>query len=1164
LQANAKDALAHSDHGGNGAAVTREDPPVIQHVRRRRRLAYVTLLGMATSLAGTVLASGAPATAADPQPWGVSYDLNKNNDIEELSRRYDLDEDGRLDPGAAAELPAILNAQDFSIHVKACGAPKGFVSIDWQLSRLDGGDPLPVYTSTECETDIPLPDKPYPEARWYDLRAVVHYPATPDQVVTTRVHVQDVFMVGLGDSYGSGEGNPITVDSWFGGDATWDNTRCHRSRLSGQEQGAHMLDQIPGINVTFLHLACSGALVSEGILTPYAGLIPRDPPLPTQIDQAVEYVNASAGADGVKRSPDIVVASIGGNDAGFATVVKACLLPPWVPVPIPIFPYVVPVDVDECYEPQTDARQAFDDGLAALPGLYADMDAALEANLCGAANGCDFMISEYPDGATDENGDTCEHAGFTEDEFQWVRDEMVPSLNETIRTRAHDLGWVYVNDIQSGFDRHGICAEDDYFRDIFESLELQSDINGAFHPNADGHLFGYAPAIAESARYALGFPYSWDTLPRPMYAGNGSPATCDTTRGDGNRERYVPAPPTDVAALNLPSTIAQQYARGGLPNGMAGSNTCAASTSVVVPPGTAIREMRTGAPGCPDDPRPCADSSAGSTLLRFPVWTDEAPAIDVRADSDVARSAGQENTDAHRHGTANAQGTTAFYAAPFNGSSTVTGEILVDLSTITQAAGANAYSLSDFTMEVDSVTADPDCDENGEYCSPNTVREIADVHVSIQRGTCEEDAEYLHDCQTWFGYPRAYTDSVDVSATAGDQTILDVNDSTSGPQTHVIGSVVPVSGGLRTPARLVRLPYSVPAGSVVTIQVSAGAYTTAAEGCVLDWNNMPCTAQARSAARITFDADLATGALMPISGFVPGADTTAPTATATTTGPAGTNGWYTGPASVAIQASDDRAVESISYAVDGGTPVVVGGATADVAVTSNGTHQVVFTAKDSAGNASAPQTVIVKVDAAAPTIALTATDGAEFERGAAAPSGVQCTDLLSGIAACTGPAQLDTSATGTFTATFTATDLAGNGATTTLQYTVVDPPPPPAPTADAIALTIPELGFAVNGTVTSGGFTITRSASGQPIAVSGTAQIAGTDGSVTTVTVLAVRVLGVWTGATQVTNPAKRVNVLGTMLSRNGISAAGPNAVTGTFTTGRPVRTITWTITDIV
>ena len=74
-------------------------------------------------------------------------------------------------------------------------------------------------------------------------------------------------MVGLGDSYGSGEGNPLDAGTSATRMREWDNNRCHRSRLSGQEQAARMLDTIKGINVTFLHVACSGALASEGILT---------------------------------------------------------------------------------------------------------------------------------------------------------------------------------------------------------------------------------------------------------------------------------------------------------------------------------------------------------------------------------------------------------------------------------------------------------------------------------------------------------------------------------------------------------------------------------------------------------------------------------------------------------------------------------------------------------------------------------------------------------------------------------------------------------------------------------------------------------------------------------------------------------------------------------
>ncbi len=251
-------------------------------------------------------------------------------------------------------------------------------------------------------------------------------------------------MVGFGDSYGSGEGNPLTIDEWFGSqEATWDNKRCHRSRLSGQEIAAQELDMLAGVNVTFLHLACSGALASEGILQPYMGIEPSDdnlPPLPPQIDQAAEYVDYTTNAAGEKRYPDVIVTSIGGNDAGFATVVEECVTyPDWILVPIPWFPFAVPVDFDPCFAPGHSGDKVFGDGLAVLPGLYTEINSAVDNNVCNPNPNltCDFLITEYPDGATDEDGEPCSvNPGFSEEEFQWVIDSMVPRLNNQIAASA--------------------------------------------------------------------------------------------------------------------------------------------------------------------------------------------------------------------------------------------------------------------------------------------------------------------------------------------------------------------------------------------------------------------------------------------------------------------------------------------------------------------------------------------------------------------------------------------------------------------------------------------------------------------------------------------------------------------------------------------------------
>ena len=324
------------------------------------------------------------------------------------------------------------------------------------------------------------------------------------------------------------------------------------------------LDMLAGVTVTFLHLACSGAEALEGILQPYGGLFPSGAPLPPQITQAAEYVNYSQGAGGAKRYPDVVVTSIGGNDAGFADVVKGCLMKPaWGLVPIPVFPYAVPVDFDSCYEPGEAADEYFWPGIDGLPGLYDQLAGAVDGTnpslppLCDPNGSCDFLITEYPDGATDENGDTCGAvAGFTEDEFQWVIDTMVPELNGVIQSSADQHGWVYVDGVRDNFYEHGICADDDYLRDIAESFEIQGDQNGAFHPNAAGHLWGYGDAILDSLRDTLGFPYTGGAYFGPMYAGTGTPQNCDTRVGDGNREQITTAPATDITGLALPTDIA--------------------------------------------------------------------------------------------------------------------------------------------------------------------------------------------------------------------------------------------------------------------------------------------------------------------------------------------------------------------------------------------------------------------------------------------------------------------------------------------------------------------------------------------------------------------------------------------------------------------------------
>lgn len=164
-----------------------------------------------------------------------------------------------------------------------------------------------------------------------------------------EVVVQDLLIVSMGDSYGSGEGNPdkdqfFSIDSiippeFTYAEAVWQDRRCHRSIFAGSAQAALELERAdPHTSVTFIHTACSGAtLVKDptkpagdtstgGILDPYNGAESPEaeatvngiiPPILPQVDQVRNLIG--------NRAIDAMYVSIGGNDSNFAPIVISCI-----------------------------------------------------------------------------------------------------------------------------------------------------------------------------------------------------------------------------------------------------------------------------------------------------------------------------------------------------------------------------------------------------------------------------------------------------------------------------------------------------------------------------------------------------------------------------------------------------------------------------------------------------------------------------------------------------------------------------------------------------------------------------------------------------------------------------------------------------------------------
>jgi lysophospholipase L1-like esterase len=182
--------------------------------------------------------------------------------------------------------------------------------------------------------------------------------------------VRDIFIAGLGDSIGSGEGNPDrpiglsdegfcfrsylgTADAqyyrpsragykggraceapdslqvWQRQSALWFNSACHRSLYSYQTRTALALAvQYPHIAVTYLPLACTGATIADGLFGSQGA---RECPPTKSAASCKGTVNAQlaelreAVTAAKRRQPDrtldLVLLSIGANDINFSGLV---------------------------------------------------------------------------------------------------------------------------------------------------------------------------------------------------------------------------------------------------------------------------------------------------------------------------------------------------------------------------------------------------------------------------------------------------------------------------------------------------------------------------------------------------------------------------------------------------------------------------------------------------------------------------------------------------------------------------------------------------------------------------------------------------------------------------------------------------------------------------
>ena len=193
-------------------------------------------------------------------------------------------------------------------------------------------------------------------------------------------------------------------------------------------------------------------------------------------------------------------------------------------------------------------------------------------------------------------------------------------------------------------------------------------------------------------------------------------------------------------------------------------------------------------------------------------------------------------------------------------------------------------------------------------------------------------------------------------------------------------------------------------------------------------------------------------------------DKTAPTVSASQDPSPNANGWNSTLVTVTLTATDNSGVKEIHYSIDGIPSPIVPGSTTSFAL-PEGSHTISYYAVDNAGNSGTPGTMTVNIDMTLPVVAITTpADGDYYKSSALPPTGVYTvTDANFYTVAEEGYS----TAEGPQTYKVTATDIAGNVGSASVNYTVDNTAPTvtinaPANEETYLSTSVPALDYTIN------------------------------------------------------------------------------------------------------
>ena len=250
----------------------------------------------------------------------------------------------------AQELPEIIiEDADATTTIDLVSPPADFFAVDnppfllpdeAAICHADAREAIDLATPPEdffdaSEVDLRLPDEV--AICHADERLTINLVAPPEEFFDPAPEVTDKFVyVALGDSYQSGEGagNSIQDSARYLSEAyeqgTYTDTlvsgndSCHRALQNYAKINKNKFKpELSDDDIVLIDLTCSGAKIETGPRPPVVGDMASNQIAPnSQLQQALDKLGEAGLAP---ADVDLVTVGMGGNDAGFAELAKACV-----------------------------------------------------------------------------------------------------------------------------------------------------------------------------------------------------------------------------------------------------------------------------------------------------------------------------------------------------------------------------------------------------------------------------------------------------------------------------------------------------------------------------------------------------------------------------------------------------------------------------------------------------------------------------------------------------------------------------------------------------------------------------------------------------------------------------------------------------------------------